>query len=129
MTAFKPSKELPLPLQLEYVDGFDWLLLSPFMAIVGGRTHVVPAGFMTDFNSIPRLLWRLLPPTEYGAAGVIHDWLYHYPDGLTRTEVDDIHGYILKVLGAPRWKVRAYREGLRIGGWAAWRNHRKNDVN
>ncbi|MBK5931525.1 hypothetical protein CCR82_13610 [Halochromatium salexigens] len=36
----------------------------------------VPAGHRTDFASIPRLLWPLLPPVgRSGKATVIHDWL------------------------------------------------------
>lgn len=36
----------------------------------------VPAGYRTDFASIPRFFHRLLPPAgRYGKAAVIHDWL------------------------------------------------------
>lgn len=37
----------------------------------------VPAGFETDFASVPRPLWNLFPPDgSYTAAAVVHDWLY-----------------------------------------------------
>lgn len=37
----------------------------------------VPAGFVTDFASIPRAFWVVLPPTgKYGKAAVVHDYLY-----------------------------------------------------
>lgn len=37
---------------------------------------VVPRGFETDFATIPRFVWWLLPPTgPWRGAAVIHDWL------------------------------------------------------
>ena len=40
-------------------------------------THiVVPAGYRTDFASIPRIFWRLMPPGgQYREAAVVHDYL------------------------------------------------------
>jgi hypothetical protein len=36
----------------------------------------VPVGYRTDFASIPRFFWRILPPAgRYGKAAVVHDWL------------------------------------------------------
>jgi hypothetical protein len=47
-------------------DGRRWELLAPFEYHVGcegsGIVIVVPAGFVTDFASIPRFLWAILPP-------------------------------------------------------------------
>ena len=40
--------------------------------------HVsVPAGFETDYASVPRLLWIIFPPSgTHNKAAVIHDYLY-----------------------------------------------------
>ncbi|MCK4806300.1 MAG: DUF1353 domain-containing protein [Candidatus Aegiribacteria sp.] len=62
-------------------DGKTWVILRPFSYDVGnvgsGDTVRVRTGFMTDFASIPRLLWIFLPRWgKYGNAAVIHDWLY-----------------------------------------------------
>jgi hypothetical protein len=36
---------------------------------------VIPAGFRTDFASIPRFFWRLFPPFgKYAGAAIVHDW-------------------------------------------------------
>jgi hypothetical protein len=36
----------------------------------------VPAGYRTDFASIPRIFWRILSPIgKHGRAAVIHDYL------------------------------------------------------
>jgi Protein of unknown function (DUF1353) len=62
----------PLP------DGANWLLLKDFPYTDElGKTINVRAGFVTDFASIPRLFWVVLPKWgKYGYAAVIHDWLY-----------------------------------------------------
>jgi len=43
----------------------------------------VPVGFRTDFASVPRLLWSIIPPIgTYSGAAVIHDYLYtQHPAG------------------------------------------------
>lgn len=41
-----------------------------------GDTFVVPAGFVTDFATVPRFLhWLVLPYGPYTRAAVLHDWL------------------------------------------------------
>jgi hypothetical protein len=57
-------------------------------------TIEVPIGFTTDFASIPKLFWNLLPPDgKYGRAAVVHDYLYS-TEGLsgefTREQCDRI---------------------------------------
>lgn len=56
-----------------------YLLLQDFVydSNLFGRI-VVPAGFKTDFASIPRALWRYLDPEDPCIlyASVVHDFLY-----------------------------------------------------
>lgn len=66
----------------------------------------VPAGYRTDFASIPRIFWRVLPPFgRYGKAAVIHDWLCDVEpkicDHLTAADVFD---EAMAVLGVGRVK-------------------------
>lgn len=45
--------------------------------VAPGMTVTVPAGFFTDYASIPSYFWRILPPTGwYRLAAVVHDYLY-----------------------------------------------------
>ena len=71
-------------LQLEYIDGKNWLLIEGFhyyTEVESIGLIEVPEGFLTDFASIPRGLWNLFPPTgKYGKAAVIHDFLYRMSD-------------------------------------------------
>jgi hypothetical protein len=78
-------------LRVEYVNGRQWPLINPpddeqfgFRVRVGTSVLMIvpPDRFVTDFASIPRLFWLILPPVgdgaraRYGIAAVIHDWLY-----------------------------------------------------
>ena len=58
----------------------------------------VPVGFETDFTSIPRIFWRVLPPWSwYSPAAILHDWLY-LVNGLTRKQTDDLFKEHIKAL-------------------------------
>jgi hypothetical protein len=56
-----------------------WKLVEPFMyaSRIVGQTITVPAGFETDFASVPRLpLAYLIGGGEANEAAVVHDFLY-----------------------------------------------------
>lgn len=119
------------PLILEDIGDRTFRLVSAFRYHVGGEdsTEIIsaPAGFITDFASIPRIFWNILPPYgKYGKACVIHDALYqHHGFGrYTRKQSDDILLEGMEILGVS-WITRhiIYR-GVRIGGWAIWNKTR-----
>lgn len=60
---------------------------------------VVPAGFISDFASVPRWLWSIYPPTgRYTKAAFLHDFLYKtYLPEFTRKDCDV---YFLKAMAA-----------------------------
>jgi hypothetical protein len=135
------------PLQVEYLDGHGWKIHESFEYVLGdvngAERVIVPIGFVTDFASVPRLFWNVLPPTgKYGKAAVIHDYLYQYrfivkigplPDPAAvrlceRGEADRLLKEGMEVLGVgkvTRWVVYA---GVRVGGWAAWQKYRKQEA-
>lgn len=73
-------------LDTRYVNGRDSMVLNRYNSFyfeTNKGLRIAPKdGFITDFASIPRFFWRLLPPagsgdkTAYGKAAVVHDWLY-----------------------------------------------------
>jgi hypothetical protein len=92
----KPSFHTPL--DLEYLDGKDYRLLTAFQYDASGFTVTVPAGFVTDFASIPSLFWNILPPTgKYGKAAVVHDYMYRTPDAYSKEIAD---ATFLEAMGA-----------------------------
>jgi hypothetical protein len=98
---------------------------------------VIPAGFTTDFNSTPWIVWWYFSPYDVLEAGLVHDWLYKSPAAFTSTtlkppldrgQCDDIHRRILDLKGM-RWSKRNIIYGfLRSGGVVAWNRHRAADV-
>jgi hypothetical protein len=90
----------------------------------------VPEGFESDGGSVPRLFWRLLggPLGPMRDAFIIHDLLYSQAGlGGTRKQADDALKEICLELGAERWRAWAVYRGVRMGGWAAWRKHKKRN--
>lgn len=85
--------------------------LEPFSFEMGaeGSGHFihVPAGFETDFASVPRFLWRLFPPWgEYRKAAVLHDYLYRTESGFTKWLGDSLFYEAMVQLKVPWWKRR-----------------------
>lgn len=77
------------PLKLQQVDiGWNGRVYYELMedlifqySINGsGVKIIVPKGFVTDFATIPRILWSIFPPAgKHSKATVIHDYLYTLP--------------------------------------------------
>jgi hypothetical protein len=131
-------------LWLEYIDGGAWRLVAAFGYCAADATEIrVPVGFVTDFASIPRALWSLLPPTgRYGKAAVIHDWLYSHrivDDGITpalvahgarlvdRAEADRVFQEAMRALGVNGATVWTLYTAVRVGGWKPWRAYRAQE--
>jgi hypothetical protein len=57
-------------------DGSMCLLAHDYGVEWRGESIVVPKGFDSDYASVPRLLWRAIPPHYYPHASILHDWLY-----------------------------------------------------
>ncbi len=58
----------------------EWEVVQDFSYEVGclgsGEKITVPAGFVSDLASVPRIFWTLFPPdSSYSQAAVLHDWL------------------------------------------------------
>ena len=84
----------------------------------------VPAGFVTDFASVPALAQGLIPRLgPHSVAAIIHDYLY-WDQSCTRLEADNIMVQIMKEYGSS-WATRAlvYR-ALRLGGGSSWQQNK-----
>lgn len=130
-------------LHLEEIDGDDrrWKLLDQCVYHLtepdGPEWVCVEADFVTDFGSIPRLLWGVRGLSPFGRlrrAYVVHDRLYQRPlvnvraggeRPVTRKEADQILLEACHVLGASWLNRRVIYRGVRLGGWATWRRYRR----
>lgn len=83
--------------------------------------YTVPAGFETDFASIPRLFWTFVghPAGQYAQAAVLHDWLYR-TKAAPRAEADRIFREAMGVLEVPAWQRWAMWAAVRVGGSGAY---------
>ncbi len=92
-------------LDLKFIDGCNWKLIKPYFYNGERWRGRVPKGFITDFASVPRPLWNVLPPTgPYGPAAVIHDYLYRTA-AVSRMDADFTFREAMERLGVP-WRVR-----------------------
>lgn len=101
-------------------------ILAPLVWNRIGYSVTVPAGFATDLASVPRILWRVIPPWTANRCAVLHDFLY-YTGSLTRAECDIEFYRAMEAEEISGWRALAMWLGVRIGGWVAWRNHRRRD--
>jgi Protein of unknown function (DUF1353) len=80
----------------------------------------VPAGFVTDLTSIPRLFWQILRPEgRYAYASVVHDYLY-WEQNRTREEADLILKIAMEDSMVDPATVETIYQAVRIAGQAAW---------
>lgn len=123
---------------LQEINGhmqFEWLpdgrrarLTRKYSVIVHGHRIDIPEGFVTDFASIPRIFWRVLPPWDkHVTASVIHDWLYK-SGRVSRALADQIFLWAMEDIGVAKWKRTVIYWGVRVGGWVPYNNYRKAEA-
>jgi hypothetical protein len=101
------------------LDGRNWRVDQGFVYESAhlGRILEIPTGFITDFASIPRVLWDLLPPTgKYSRAAVVHDYLYRTLGVASRADADAVLLEAMKILGVDELTQLAIYDGVRVGG-------------
>lgn len=87
-----------------------WQLLKPLIYKGKHQTFTVPAGFKTDFASIPpALAWLGSRYGVYSKAAILHDYLWDSKD-VNRSDVDGIFRRTMRELGVSflrRWVMWA----------------------
>jgi hypothetical protein len=110
------------PLRIDYVYPQRFRLVWPFVFVdEEGARHEVPAGFITDFDSVPRLPlvhWLLKGRTKFSP--VVHDY-YYESKAVSRKEADRIFLKAMYYEGIPWYLRYPIYYGVRIGGW--WGYH------
>jgi hypothetical protein len=108
------------------IDANTWALVDDLVYWGSWERFVVPAGFRTDFASVPRVVTWLFPRFgAYTLAAILHDWLVS--EGLrsgavTSRQADGIFRRVMRESGVPvlrRWMMWA---GVR---WGALTNERR----
>jgi hypothetical protein len=99
------------------------VLEAPFAFISPQRGRIeVPAGFDTDYASVPRVFWSIYPPDgSYTEAAIIHDFLYwQQPAGMSRADADGVLLEGMAALGVPWLRRHVIYRSVRAGGWLPW---------
>jgi len=106
-------------------------LRRPYEVLVGPYRIEVPAGFMTDFASVPRFLWWLIPPWGlYSGPAIVHDYLYTYHSvpgavadsicEIDRPTADRIFYKLMLYVGVSPLRARLMVTAVRIFGGFFW---------
>lgn len=109
-------------------EGRRWTLTNPFRMRVDGFDIVAPAGFWTDFASVPGILWPIIDPYELGRAPVLHDFLYFVGWNNDRCYCDDAFLEAMEVERVAWWKRRAAYHAVRLFGGVAWDAYRRQNT-
>jgi len=101
------------------VDDNKWELVHDLVYRGNDDFFVVPAGFATDFASVPKIVSWLVPRYgRYTKAAVLHDYLLEDPDGLgiSRCDADGLFRKTLKELDVGYVRRRLMWAGVRWAG-------------
>jgi hypothetical protein len=116
----------PGSLTVRRVDAYRWSLVDDLVYQGRWERFVIPAGFRTDFATVPRVVTWLIPRFGvYTLAAILHDWLCTEgirSGAVTSREADGIFRRVMREAGVPvlrRWLMWA---GVR---WGALANPRR----
>lgn len=109
---------------LEHLGKGFWRVKRDFVVLVNKLPYIVPDGFKTDLDSIPRLsgVYWLVKGRAINSA-VLHDWLYvaRYP----RRWADRVMYAAMETEGVHPFLIEVIYAGIRVGGWWAYRKKPK----
>jgi hypothetical protein len=118
----------PGSLTVRRVDANRWSLVDDLVYQGRWERFVVPAGFRTDFATVPRVVTWLFPRFGvYTLAAILHDWLVSEgirSGAVTAREADGLFRRVMRESGVPvlrRWMMWA---GVR---WGALADARRRD--
>lgn len=111
-------------------NGRGWVLTAEWDVLIEEGWITIPAGFVCDLASVPRILWWIpgLAPMEFGVpAPLVHDWAYQHAGQLTdiiqvnRKRADQLFRILARTEGNGTVRCAVAWAALRLFGWLAWR--------
>ena len=117
------------PRLVEADDSGRFFALADPMVVrieIDGRrvTVVVPAGFITDFASVPAWAWPVATKLgPWNLPAVLHDYLY-FSGLFDRLTADRLFRAAMASRHVTRWRRELMYAAVRVGGRAAWDGYR-----
>ncbi|MCK5613311.1 DUF1353 domain-containing protein [Candidatus Pacearchaeota archaeon] len=120
-----------------------WKLLEDYVIEIPGYGFImVPAGFIFDGASIPRMFWTFLSPTGLlFIPGIFHDYGYKYNklfswvgtgymanSGYSRKFWDDMFLHIANHINGMAPVNKTAWAAVRAGAWNVWRKYRNGST-
>lgn len=106
------------------LNGKDWeLQYEVRVTIKDGQVIYIPAGFITDFASIPWFFRRMFQPAtgRHRRAALVHDYLFRTAsEPFTFSECNTIFNNIMITDGTVEWKRKLIYNGVRFGGRSSY---------
>lgn len=121
------------PLSWRQIGVRKYLLTSPliyYSELLDGTVEA-PAGRITDGESCP--VWLPIINSMFGnltnEGAVIHDELYT-TQKYSREVCDKVLVEAIRTMPEPpsEWRIMGIYYGLRIGGWLAWNQHKRDNL-
>ena len=109
-------------------EHFKWILYEDLIYEFPHslKKLTIPKGFTTDFASVPKSMWNIIPPYgRYKKEAVLHDYLY--ATALFKKNIaDNLFLISMKEAGVPSWKRKTMYLAVKFFGEHAWKTHRFN---
>ena len=121
----KPGSDTPLSYARIDGNGWYWSELPMLFAEHKGERIIIPACFMTDGASVPRLFQSFFSTTGiYLMAALLHDWLYKsdcpYSYRRRRRQADRLFLLYMKLYGVNPFTRYVIYSAVRVGGWLSF---------
>lgn len=122
MSRFLTALEVALVSDATNSGRGTWRLIRPliYRSDLEARMFIVPAGFITDFASVPRApVAFLLTADSAHEASALHDWLYS-SQVIPRVSADALLREAAIASGVPKWRAELMWAGVRVFGAPHW---------
>src|SRR5574341_588860 len=115
----------PIPPLQPFTNAHDWVLQQDLVYRLAGTSDsvVVPAGFVTDFASIPRWFQAAIPVHDpHLGPSIVHDYLY-WAQVCRRAAADSLFLLAMIQQGVEKGERNSMYQTLKSGGEGAWREN------